>query len=172
MMNQIERRRLEQIRTFLPELFAKRPFLYIGANEKRFHFYDYIGAFGWFDVLERDIERAKAVSRMDSIRYVFPKDVRDIDFTTGRYDVVFWSHGPSTLEAKDFAPTVERIESVADEVVVMLTPWGRYDHEPQNPLDRNRTALYPEDFLKLGYAVATLGKPDENGSNILAWKET
>ena len=92
-----------------------------------------------------------------------------------RYDIVLWAHGPEILEKPLIKTTIDKLLKKTKKYLVMMCPWGKYSYEDGEEeglrsSDINRTALYPDDFLRLGFNVSTIGEKDVNGSNLLAWR--
>ena len=89
------------------------------------------------------------------------------------FDVVLWWHGPEHIDKWELGLTLEALESKTNKMVILGCPFGKY---PQDAVDGNifeihRSALYPEDFIKYGYNVKTIGERDVMGGNLLAWKK-
>jgi hypothetical protein len=53
-------------------------------------------------------------------------------------------------------------------------PFGKYIQgaEYGNPFEEHLSDIYPNFLHKIGYQTETIGKQDEKGSNITAWKYT
>jgi len=162
--------RLRQLRDFVPEVFQPGTLLYVGAGILRAEFLRQLMLAGRkATVLEADATNV-AYHRLSG-QPVIHTDVRDLR-NVGKYDAVFWWHGPEHI-AKDELPAIlAELESRAD-LVVLGCPWGKYTQDAVggNPYEIHRSALTPQDFQEWGYETSQLGKP--NGryeSNILAVK--
>ena len=92
------------------------------------------------------------------------------DFDSGKYDVVFWWHGPEHVEKKKLPGILEKIEEIANHLVVLGCPWGRYKLGPihGNPYQEHKSYLYPKSFP--GYEIDCIGPVDIPGSNLAAVK--
>lgn len=176
-----EQERLTVLREEVPELWAtSKTLLYVGATSKRMQ----CGAAlrGLYDITLLEVWPAYAEAYRPGssnplarlVSHVVVGDVREVDqleLPHAHYDVAFWWHGPSHIPEEDIAPTLEKLEALAD-LVVLGSPWGRYDQEAVdgNPHQAHASALYPEHYEALGYETAALGKRDVRGSMIIAWK--
>jgi len=178
MISQVEADRLRQLEKNIPRVWNNRRVLYIGANRNRFHYNENLKKNECTtDVLEIDEGRCKELKT--SFRWlnnVICGNVIDVDelLPNAKYDMVLWSHGPEILEKTFFAPTIKKLEKITNNLLVIMCPWGKYLYykpiSELNPIDTNITALYEQDFRKLGFSTSVLGKKDVNGSNLLAWK--
>lgn len=100
-------------------------------------------------------------------------DVRKVDeIYIQKFDYIFWWHGPEHVFLDEIYTTLERLEARARRLVAVACPWGLYPQGAHkgNPHEEHKTTLYPESFTKLGYEVATDGRENEAGSEIVAWK--
>lgn len=170
---------MHNIRPFLPELFNETgTLLYIGAR---------IDAHSWLDELkdaghdiiileawEPNIEKLKEYLKDRDIWAVLG-DVRSIGKPMGQdsFDYIFWWHGPEHLAQEDILSTLQTLESKTKRLIALACPYGWYPqgaHEG-NPYEEHKSTLYPKFFEMLGYQIETDGKPDEAGSEIVAWKK-
>ncbi len=167
----------------LQELFegdSYRSVLYVGANKRRQHFLDWFERAGYtrIMVLEAFAENAEFLkreidSKMPALEVVHG-DVRDVGAISGDvFDVAFFWHGIEHLHREEIAPTLERLEAVS-KVVVLGCPHGAYEQGPEygNRFEEHLSAVYPQFLEGLGYKTDVVGKADERGSNIMAWKFT
>lgn len=181
-MNKIEQERLEQLERCIPDIWDYGRYLYVGANEKRFHFkdnlkrmFDYAGI--EVDVVEINPENATYLLNQAWISSVWTDDILRIAFNhrypwMDKYDVVLWSHGPTCLESKEEATkTIGYLKQAGHGLLVLMCPWGLYpeDQDKKSYYDTNKFAVYPHFFNELGFQTDTLGLPDTAGSNLLAW---
>lgn len=95
------------------------------------------------------------------------------DFETDKkYDIVFWWHGPEHVKAVNLPDILKKIEGLANYLIVLGCPWGRYKLGPihGNPYQEHKSRLYPENFP--GYETDCIGTVDVPGSNLTAvkWK--
>ena len=90
----------------------------------------------------------------------------------GRFDVVFFWHGPEHLQQHQISPTLEKLERVCNHLVVCGMPFGFYEQGPEygNPFETHQSHIYPPFLEGLGYKTETLGNRDQMGANITAWK--
>ena len=170
-----------QMSQHLPQLFegqSHRSVLYVGANKKRQHFLDWFEKAGYsrIVVLEAFAENAEFLKAEISGRTpgleVVHGDIRDKDVIPGDvFDVVFFWHGIEHILEDKIASVLERLEAIS-KVVVLGCPHGIYDQGPEygNPYEEHLSAVYPQFLENLGYTTDVIGKTDERGSNILAWK--
>ena len=162
--------RLHQLWDFAPELFRPGTLLYVGAGILRDTFLRQLMLAGReATVLEANATNA-AYHRLSG-QPVIHTDVRQLD-GVGKYDAVFWYHGPEHIAKDELPDVLAELESRAD-LVVLGCPWGKYaqDAVGGNPYEIHRSALTPQDFQGWGYETSQLGK--RNGryeSNILAVK--
>ena len=170
-----------QMSQHLPQLFegqSHRSVLYVGANKKRQHFLDWFERAGYsrIVVLEAFAENAEFLKaeiggRTPGLEVVHG-DIRDKDAIPGdAFDVIFFWHGIEHLLEDKIAPVLERLEAISN-VVVLGCPHGIYEQGPEygNPYEEHLSAVYPQFLENLGYTTDVIGKTDERGSNILAWK--
>lgn len=176
-----EQERLAILREKVPGLFApQKKLLYVGATPQRMQCG--MALAGLYEITLLEIWPAYAQAYMPGslnplaslVSHVIVGDVREVDqleLPYEHYDVAFWWHGPSHIPEEDLAPTLEKLEALAD-LVVLGSPWGRYDQPPVdgNPHQAHASSLYPEMFEAVGYTTVAMGQPDVRGSCITAWK--
>ena len=174
--DRIESVRLAQLRACVPEVFGAGTLLYIGASIRRAQcLSDLIASGRRVTILEAWQANADYYREHSGLE-VICGDVREIARLklAEVYDVAFWWHGPEHIARGKLADVLSDIERLA-RLVVLGCPWGNY---PQSMLDGNHyeqhvAALYPKDFLNLGYRVDMLGRAGGRAdSNILAVKWT
>jgi hypothetical protein len=174
-----------QLESYIPQIWSRRSFLYVGASIEQFDFrYSLAMAYDFFnaqvEVFEIDEDRANAVLK----KYPWIQNVYIDDIGNGRllgarrsYDVGLWINGPGLLEeVKKIDLALASLEAVCTELLVAMNPWGNYPYqngedELLHPKDVYRTPLTPEFFLRRGFAVHLMGEKDTKGGNILAWKD-
>ena len=90
----------------------------------------------------------------------------------GRFDVVFFWHGPEHLQERQISPTLEKLELICNHLVVCGMPFGFYEQGPEygNPFETHQSHIYPPFLEGLGYKTETLGNRDQMGANTTAWK--
>lgn len=147
--------------------------LYVGGKPERLQMLDlYYGA-GWqADILEAWRENAEALrAAMGRKVAIIQGDVRTVA-SSPSYDVAMWWHGPEHVAAAELPEVLARLEAVTSRMVILASPWGRYDQGPAggNPFETHLAAVYPETLEALGYETDAIGAKDRKGSNLLAWK--
>lgn len=163
---------MHDIRPYLPELFEQPgTLLYIGARPDAHSWLDELYQSGnYITVLEVWEENFIALLGDNRIKEVKLGDVKEaaLDY----YDYIFWWHGPEHILQADLAGVIEKLESKTRKIVAMACPYGVYSQGAHNgnPYETHRSTLYPIFFEWLEYKVATDGKPDQLGSEIVAWK--
>ena len=169
----IEAARLAQLRAFVPEAFTAGTLLYIGACPQR---------------PPECLAALEAAGRKATILEIWPENVKhfrkqgyeviegDIcrvaELGLEYYDMAAWFHGPEHIEQQKMAPALEALEEHAG-LVVIAVPWGEYPQEEAygNPYNKHRSAFEPEDFIRLGYRVSTIGRSGGRSfSNLLGVK--
>ena len=162
--------RLRQLWDFVPEVFQPGTLLYVGAGILRAEFLRQLMLAGRTVTVLEAYAPNVAYHRL-SRQKVIHTDVRELN-GVGRYDAVFWWHGPEHMPKEELPAVLAGLESRAD-LVVLGCPWGKYaqDAVGGNPYEIHRSALTPQDFQGWGYETSQLGKL--NGrymSNVIAVK--
>jgi hypothetical protein len=172
MEDSIERRRREQLERCLPDIWKNRTVLYIGAYAERFHFKDKLCENRCMvDVLEVEPTNHASLFKFEWLHKIILGDAIYIEkYVDKNYDLVMWSHGIQQIEKKYFKDTIDKLWKITDNILVFLTPWGKYIEQSNSGRNTNLTILYREDFEFLGFKTSTIGPRDVNGSNLLAWK--
>lgn len=172
-----ELKRTRQLEAAIPDIWQYRKYLYVGANENRFHYAEPLREMvlrgqGLCDVVEIDPQRRLWV--LENHRFVRDVFLADVCFWSfggsEHYDVILWSHGPSCIPSKAGLERCLKDLKKMCKLLVLMCPWGIY-HKTVSDLDydSNHQALYPEFFTRRGFSVNTIGEKDVNGSNLLAW---
>jgi len=170
--NKTELKRIAQMERCIPNIWDHKKVLYVGAYPKRFFFRQAMLDHGCtIDVIEIDEERCEGLRETFKNLKVIHLDVQEVDSLPGKYDMVIWAHGPSTLSQDRITDTIENVEKKG-KLIILSCPWGRYQHAISRvrDIDTNKVSLYPSDFESLGYKTDVIGKKDVSGSNLLAWK--
>jgi hypothetical protein len=179
--NKIQEEREKQVIKNLPELFSTKyhSVLYIGANQKRQHFVNLFEKVPYkkiviLEVFKDNYEflKTKFGDRVPNPFNIINGDVKNIDkILENAFDIVFFWHGIEHLEQTEIESTLKKLEKMA-KVVILGVPYGKYDQGPEygNPFEEHLSTIYPPYLENLGYNVDTLGEPDKEGSNIMAWK--
>ncbi len=174
--------RQKYVRKYMPDLFSGKykSVLYVGANPTRQQFLKDFEESGYdriviIEAFRENVQflREKMGLESKSGFNVIEGDVRNIEnFQIDDFDVVFFWHGIEHLPEKDMEPTLKKLESITKHLIVIGTPWGSYPQHDKygNPYEIHQTIIYPPMLEKYGYKTETLGKKDDYGSNITAWK--
>lgn len=174
-----EETRLAQMESCIPDIFEARTMLYVGAYEKRFHFSEKLKASNIaVDILEIGPENCTYLSSLQWINKIINGDIRDIDNLKNKlsipYDVLLWSHGPNMIYPEDLRILLPKLDNIA-KTIVLLSTWGRgYNFLGNTPELKDymttKVGNVEDDFK--GYTIDTIGRIDELGNNILAWRRT
>lgn len=171
-----ESQRLKQLVLCVPNIWNNKTCLYIGASVERFHYQSELKKHNIItDIVEINKERCKNLEQEFSWlnKIICGNIVSVSQLFNNKYDLILWSHGPEILDRKDIIPTIKGLEDITNNLIVLMSPWGKYTYSNTENLlreDTNTTSLYEHNFIVLGYRVSTIGNKDENGSNLLAWK--
>jgi len=170
--------RNQQLMHCVPDALRHKTLLYIGASRRRQQMLSlFVDRNYRITILEAWLPNAMYVSKhVSGVRDVICADVRNIMRETlplPRYDVVCWWHGPEHVAIDDLAPTLANLEEIAERLVILASPWGRYDQGAVdgNPWEKHRSVIYPDLLHALGYSTHTIGVLDRRGSNLLAWRD-
>jgi len=169
------RQRLDLLKTHVPELFSHPgTILYVGAHTRQFFASLPLWKAGnkitilevWQPFIDA-LERSRFRNRYDTI---IQGDVTNIELQP--FDYVLWFHGPEHIKRDDFEQTVNRLENVTKKTIVITCPFGVFRQGVfyGNPHTEHKAHYMPDNFMKLGYQVATLGKPNKKIGQLQAWK--
>lgn len=167
---------MHDIRPFLPQLFSNPgTLLYIGARSDAHSWLDELSlSDNLISVLEIWPENVIGLIGHPAIVDLVQGDVRFASeiFNEAKFDYIFYWHGPEHLKLNDIEPTLAMLEGMCNRLIALACPYGVYlqGEHLGNEYETHQSTLYPEYFLSLGYEVKTDGKPDEMGSEIVAWK--
>ncbi len=165
--------REESVLRLLPDLLSNRDVLYVGARSSRIDFGELFAAAGMkVTVLEIHRSNVEFLGTVAWIADVVEGDVRT--FSADRsFDLVFWWHGPEHIREHELRPTLQRLEAMATNAIVLGCPWGRYlqGREYGNPHEVHLSHFDHGVFEMMGYETECLGRRDTPGSNITAVKE-
>lgn len=167
---------MHDIRPFLPQLFSNPgTLLYIGARSDAHSWLDELSlSDNLITVLEIWPANIIGLIGHPAIVDLVQGDVRFASeiFNEAKFDYIFYWHGPEHLPLQQIEPTLLMLESMCNRLVALACPYGLYPQGEHlgNTYETHQSTLYPEYFLSLGYEVKTDGKPDEIGSEIVAWK--
>ncbi len=91
-----------------------------------------------------------------------------------KWDYVIWWHGPEHIKRDELPVALCGLESAANELVLLGTPWGnnRSGMMAGNPYSVHASHLDKESMLELGYECDTIGVKDNPGTwcHMMAWK--
>ena len=185
-MDDIEQARLKQLERGIPDIWndigtneATRrvrndptpSILYIGAYQKRFHFYNRIRKASFqMDLIEIDRRACDWLETVWLVKNVYCCDIRtyieliDLDAEMHKYHTIIWSHGVETLPKLDGEKILTNLEYLAGKLIVNMVPFGAAGGSG------NVSIWYPKNFEDMGYKTDTLGNEGELNSNLLAWK--
>lgn len=171
-LNPTNQGRFSSLLLLVPELFTGKykTVLNIGARESRFDFGNLFEAAGYtISIMEAHKPNADFLKSLNKYE-VIEADITTYDFQNRKFDVVFWWHGPEHIDKELLPAVLKKIESCANEVVILGCPWGIYEQGiiEDNPFEVHKSHLLPEDFA--GYKYLTMGNQDQHGSNIAAVK--
>lgn len=169
--------REQQLLQAVPDVLNFNTLLYVGASRRRQEtLHLFVGKRYKVAVVEVWPRNAMYIARhIGGVGEVICADVRNLTpLRLQLFDVVMWWHGPEHVPVQDLAPTLLNLQALARHVVVLASPWGRYEQgaEYGNPYERHHCPLYQPLFGELGYNTSTLGRKDTKGSNLLAWLRT
>ena len=173
--------RKKYVRKYMPDLFSGKykSILYVGANPTRQQFLKDFEESGYkriviLEAFSKNIKFLKEKFERESRHHDWINDdVRNIEkLQLSNFDVVFFWHGIEHLPEKDIEPTLKKLEAITKHLIVIGTPWGSYPQHDKygNTYEIHQTIIYPPMLKQYGYKTETLGKKDDYGSNITAWK--
>lgn len=172
-VREIRNAREIQFEECIPNVYAYKFMLYIGANKYRCHMLNQFRNRNYLiDIVEPFKDNCKIYDGVIGINKVYNSTIQD--FVRERtYDVVLWWHGPEHIDINELKPTLDKMETMANKYVILGTPWGNNPQEAiyGNPLEEHKTHLYEENFNKYNYKTNTIGVKDTWNSNLLIWKE-
>lgn len=92
-------------------------------------------------------------------------------FPPRAFDLCLWWHGPEHVERSEIGGALWQLEAVSKGLTILGCPFGVYEQGAfeGNEHEIHRCYLYPDDFERFGYRVATVGEHDKAGS-IVAWR--
>lgn len=98
-------------------------------------------------------------------------DVRAVDKLQGKWDYIWWWHGPEHILQEEFPGTLELVKGKARKLVALAAPWGVYKQLPfdGNQYETHQWSVYRKDLEAVGLEVATDGEMDQPGSEIVGW---
>ena len=167
---------MHDIRPFLSQLFSNPgTLLYIGARSDAHSWLDELAISGnLISVLEIWPANIIGLIGHPAIVDLVQGDVRFASeiFNEAKFDYVFYWHGPEHLAIDEIEPTLQMLEGMTGKLIALACSFGVYPQGEHlgNKYEAHQSTLYPEFFVSLGYEVETDGKPDEAGSEIVAWK--
>ena len=174
-MDKFETGRLQQLETYIPDIWNNKNCLYVGASPTRFHFCDKLKEKRIVtDIVEIDKDNCIYLQSLGWLHNIVCLDIRDfLLLEHHRYDLILWSHGPQLLPKEDFVTTINRLIKLMNNITVLMSPWGKYTYnefELKNQKFPNIATFYEEDYKALGFETNCLGNKNVNNSNLLAWR--
>ncbi len=178
----IQNEREKCVKRCIPDLFSGkyRSVLYIGANQKRQHFLNFFEESNYkriviLEAFKENYEflKKKFETKQPDLYEVIWGKIEEIDkLSLEPFDVIFFWHGPEHLPQQQIEPTLKKLESISNHLVILGMPFGKYvqGSEYGNPFEVHLSDIYPSFLQKFDYKTETLGNQDEKGSNITAWK--
>lgn len=160
----------------IPELWeAPGTVLYVGARPGRMNGLQELRLFGHrVTLLEAFEPNCEAFRKMpELVERVVHGDVRDAaKLELGRFDIVFWFHGPEHVHRHELAGVLRALEGMADRVVVLGSPWGEWPQGEAygNPYEVHVSALEAADYARLGYSVRPFDAEEKLDRRLTAWK--
>lgn len=168
-----QEQRFEQIKRNIPSFITQEfnSLLYIGVAKTRFQLQEYLDDLN-YTVTILEAHTPNLSQYLDKYN-VINADITKFE-TKDKWDVVMWWHGPEHIAKEELKPTLQKLERMANKLVILGCPWGLclQGEYGGNPYQVHKNHIYPLDLLKLNYSVETIGKLDFPGSNLLAWKFT
>jgi len=170
------------VKRCVPDLFSGKyeSVLYVGANQKRQHFLNFFEESNYkriviLEAFKENYEflKTKFETSQPNVYQVINGKVEEIErLALEPFDVIFFWHGPEHLPQQQIEPTLKKLESISNYLVVLGMPFGKYVQGPEygNPFEVHLSAIYPSLLHKYDYLTETLGNQDEKGSNITSWK--
>jgi len=157
-----------------PDIFNHKSVLYIGAKKGRHDFLEDFQKSGCnITVLEIFKQNAEDLKGVSWISEVIEGDVCNF-FTDKKFDVIFWWHGPEHIKEEKLAMTLKKLESFANNCVILGCPWGNVSQKigvDENPFEEHVSFFNEGYFESLGYKTDYSGVKDTMGSNILSVKK-
>lgn len=154
------KKKCQQLLRHVPELKELKTVLYVGARLERLREREDVG-YMIFEKLKYDIDLLEVwepyfneLKGKKFFKEMFLGDIRKIDvYIEKTYDVICWWQGPEHVPKEDIKPTLEKIEKMADEYVILACPKGDYPQGAihDNPHQEHRATLEPEFFEAMGY---------------------
>lgn len=174
----------------LPFLQQKMPFLYEHFDQLIFYDLHVVGNdvhystdgshdfIAWYPDPERKITLIEKRDLSDVTEYKGHSYVgKQKMFAVGSQYVksdmdVFWWHGPEHLPADDVPKTMDRLEALAEKMIIIGCPWGytQWGAIEGNPHEVHRSHWDYPLFEARGYETECLGKINVPKSNITAVK--
>ena len=104
------------------------------------------------DVFSPYLEKAKG---RKIYKRLIRKDIKSLDKSIGRFDVVLCSQVIEHLTKKEGLKLINNLEKIAKRRIIFIIPVGGLPQDPYdgNPYQRHKSAWYPRDFKEKGYKV-------------------
>lgn len=131
-----------------------RTLLYVGAMPERQDFLAELIGWGWVvDILEVWEPYHEYLRALHGVRAVYGGNILDCQELPGRYQVVFWWHGPEHMEKDKVPQALQNAEAIAEEAVILGMPFGKTDSgvTEGNTYNQHVSAWQGPDIGDLGY---------------------
>lgn len=109
------------------------------------------------DIFGPDLERAR---KTGAYKRLVKSDIRKMKFKDDSFDVVFSAHVVEHLMKKDGLQLLKKMEEIAREKVIIITPIGKKREQEAhsgNKYQEHKSGWLPKDFSKKGYEVTGQG---------------
>ena len=170
----IREKRREKLFSMCPDIFNFKSVLYIGAKYNRSDFLEDFQKNGYnITVLEIYKPNVEHLRTLPQINEVIEGDVCNF-FTDKKFDVIFWWHGPEHIKEENLAMTLKKLESFANNYVVLGCPWGKAVQgvgSDGNPFEEHVSFFNMGYFERFGYKTDYSGTKGVMGSNIISIKK-
>lgn len=162
----------------IPEvLVMKGHILYVGGSPGKIQLVNKLIDNYTIDLLEVHFPNFIAISKEGVFDRCVWGDVRDIDrlsiWQPKKYDITIWWHGPEHVRNYEMVMTLKKLEHITESLILLGCPYGKYEQGEikGNIYERHFQALYPDEFVALGYEVSHIGEPDSGPEScLIAWK--
>lgn len=163
------------IEKYLPELSdgEGKNILYIGANQVRppHHAATLVDS-GWrVHLLEAFLGNLEFVSQYNLFDTLTWGDIRSTRFPPQTFDAAIWWHGPEHITHEELYSTLDNIQSMVTDFVVLGCPHGKYIQGAVygNDYEKHLWSVEPQDLEEYGYKVVPY-KTNLPIKHLLAWR--
>ena len=169
----IRKEREEQLLKVLPDCLNYKTLLYIGARyfkditpqmtdlfkEKNYKI-DVVEAF-YKNCIELQPLGFNKIINADILKVILSQ----------KYDVSMFWHGIEHIEREQLSELIEKLKKVTKKYIIFACPYGKYEQgaEYENEFENHVTHWQPEDLIRMGLSVDTIGQRDVKYGNIISW---